>query len=197
MKKIIGLAIAALIVITIAGVGTFAFFNDTETSGNNIISAGTLDLKTNNADGVNAVMTVTDLAPGKSVGPETIVLKNAGTINAGHLDLTVSYEEADGTEPTDTGLASNISSDAFAGQLVVNTLMYGTTDLLTKVTDANANGFKDVQDVSTADLTDLAGINASDSADFVIKVTLDGASTGNTFQGDGINITFNFDLQQQ
>jgi spore coat-associated protein N len=197
LKKIIGLAIAALIVITIAGVGTFAFFNDTESSANNIITAGTLDLKTNDANGVDSVLTVQDLAPGNSVGPATVELKNAGSIDAAHMDISVTYSENDGTEPGDPGLAADVSQDEFAAQLKVNTLRYGATDLLTKVTDANANGFKDIQDVSNSDLTGLLGLDSAATANFVIEVTLDGASTGNDFQGDGINITLNFDLQQQ
>jgi spore coat-associated protein N len=197
MKKIIGLAIAALIVITIAGVGTFAFFNDTESSSGNIISAGTLDLRTNDANGLDSVLTVTDLAPGNSVGPATVELKNAGTIDAAHMDISVTYSENDGTEPDDPGLAANMSKEAFAAQLKVKTLTYGATDLLSKVTDINTNGFKDVQDVANSDLTGLAGLDSAAAANFVIEVTLDGNSTGNDFQGDGINITFNFDLQQQ
>ena len=44
MKKIIGLSIAALLIIGIVGVGTFAYFSDTATSTGNTWTAGTLVL---------------------------------------------------------------------------------------------------------------------------------------------------------
>jgi predicted ribosomally synthesized peptide with SipW-like signal peptide len=44
MKKIIGLTIAALLIIGIVGAGTFAYFSDTATSTGNTFTAGTLVL---------------------------------------------------------------------------------------------------------------------------------------------------------
>ena len=44
MKKIIGLSIAALLIIGIVAVGTFAYFSDTATSTGNTFAAGTLVL---------------------------------------------------------------------------------------------------------------------------------------------------------
>ena len=49
MKKIIGLTIAIVLAVGIFGVATFAYFTDTETSTGNTFTAGTLDLKTNDA----------------------------------------------------------------------------------------------------------------------------------------------------
>ena len=64
MKKILGLTIAALIVMALVGGGTWAYFSDPETSTGNILSAGTLDLKTNLANGVTATLLAENLAPG-------------------------------------------------------------------------------------------------------------------------------------
>ena len=48
MKKILGLSVAALLVIAMVGGATWAFFQDTESSTGNRIMAGTLDLTLGN-----------------------------------------------------------------------------------------------------------------------------------------------------
>lgn len=58
----------------------YAYFSDTETSPNNSFTAGTLDLKINNADDpVPATFTATNLAPG-SHGNAKMTVSNVGTI---------------------------------------------------------------------------------------------------------------------
>jgi len=80
MKTIIGLTIAFILAVGMIGVGTFAYFSDTETSAGNQLTAGTLDLKTDDADGVSETLYATNLAPGDTVGPSTIQLKNSGSV---------------------------------------------------------------------------------------------------------------------
>ena len=80
MKKIIGLTIAFLLAVFMLGVGTYAMFNDTETSTGNKLAAGTLDLKSDDADGVSQTLYTTNLAPDEIVGLFTIVLKNSGSV---------------------------------------------------------------------------------------------------------------------
>ena len=85
MKKILISLMAIALVIGLVGAGSFALFNDTETSTGNTFTAGTLDL---NLDGgnVNVVkFTVTDTYPGAS-GSGTWTLVNAGSL-AGYVDL--------------------------------------------------------------------------------------------------------------
>ena len=50
MKKILGLTIAALLVMGMVGGGTWAYFSDTEASTNNSLTAGTLDLNVDGGD---------------------------------------------------------------------------------------------------------------------------------------------------
>ncbi|MCD6358886.1 MAG: lamin tail domain-containing protein, partial [Dehalococcoidia bacterium] len=176
------------------GGGVFAAFNDTEASANNNFIAGTLDLKTNNADGVTATFDATNMKPGDSAGPEVIELKNAGTVDGETLDISFSYVENDGVEPTDAKLQINKSADDFASELVVNTLTRETSDLLVLVNDVNGNGQKDLYDVAHSDLTGLDGIGAGETKDFKMKVTLN--DVGNDFQADGITMTITFTLNQ-
>ena len=193
LKVLTSLLIIGAVSVAMVG-GTFAYFSDVEGSSSNILQAGTLDLKTNDADGVTATLSATNMKPGDSQGPATVTLKNAGSIDGSSLNIDIGYVESDGTEPTDTGLANDISADDFADELTVNTLTYGGTNLLTGITDADGDGI-DMKEVAAADLTGQAGINASGTADFVVKVTLK-SSAGNDLQGDGINVTFTFTLNQ-
>jgi predicted ribosomally synthesized peptide with SipW-like signal peptide len=86
MKKILGLSIAALLVIAMVAGGTFAYFQDTETSTGNSFTAGTLDLKLDGGD-INVVkFTVTNANPGES-GHNFWTLHNAGSLQ-GYLNLS-------------------------------------------------------------------------------------------------------------
>ena len=104
MKKILGLTIAALLVIAMVAAGTFAFFQDTETSTNNNITAGTLDLKINSADvNYNIIAALTNKKPGDADATAFASLTNSGTLTG---KLTVAFgsvaniESATGTEFT-------------------------------------------------------------------------------------------------
>jgi len=101
MKKILGLTVAALLVMALVGGGTWAYFSDVETSSANILSAGTLDL---NIDGDNVnvnMLTLSDIKPGDTDGgsPGTVELKNVGSITG---DLTIATGASTETESTGT-----------------------------------------------------------------------------------------------
>lgn len=80
MKKILGLAIAALLIIATVGFGTWSYFSDTETSSDNQISAGTLALSINAGYTDVTIMTgLSNKAPGDS-GTAYATLKNEGSL---------------------------------------------------------------------------------------------------------------------
>jgi hypothetical protein len=193
MKRVLGLIIYTVILLgVLAGTVRSAntFFVDTEGSSSNQFTAGTLDLKTNNADGVTQTLYATGLKPNVSVGPATITLKNNGTTNGSTLDIALSYAESDGSPNT-----VNLSADATAAVIEVTTLTYNGANLLTGINDSNGNGYKDIQDFMNASLTGLAGLTVGQSKDFVMTIKMrDGIS--NDFQGDGIAMTINFTLRQ-
>jgi spore coat-associated protein N len=190
MKRILGLTIAFMLLIGMVGIGTFAYFSDTETTPSNQMAAGTLDLKTNDADGVSQTLYATDMAPGDTVGPQTITLRNGGSVSGVTIDLSFSCTESDGS-PNPT----NMTANATAAMIEVTTLNYGGTSLLGSVSDDNSNGYKDIEDLKKSDLSGQSGINASGTKDFEIAVQLR-AETGNDFQADGISLTMTFVLNQ-
>ena len=189
MKKILGLTIAFMLLISMGGIGTWAYFQDTETSTGNVLAAGTLDLKTDDVDGVTQTLYAINLKPGDSV-PGSIILGNTGSVAGSTLDLAFSYVEND-----DIPNSVPMSADATAAVIEVTTLNYGI-DLLPGIGDYQPNGYKDIEDLKYAtNLSDLTGIGASGTRVFTITVQLR-ADTSGDFQSDGINITMTFTLNQ-
>ena len=190
VKKGLVLTIASLLFITLAGIGAWAYFLDTESSAENQFSAGTLDLKTNDADGVTQTLFITSMKPGDTVGPETINLNNAGTLDGSTLDIAFSYVESDGSP----NLVDK-SADDTAALMEVTTLIYGGSSLMGNVNDTNSNGYKDIEDLKNADLSGQSGLNAEATKGFEIAIRLK-ESMGNDFQTDGITVTITFTLNQ-
>ena len=191
MKKIIGLTIAFMLLIGMTGIGTWAYFSDVEASTGNQMTAGTLDLKTNDVDGVSQTLFVTNMAPGDTVGPETITLKNTGSVDGSTLDLVFSYIENDGSSNL-----VDMTADETAAMLEVTVLNYDGSSLLGSISDGNSNTWTDIEDLKNADLSGQSSIAASASKDFQIAVQLRGVETGNDFQSDGIIVTMTFTLNQ-
>jgi len=190
MKKIIGLTIVFMLLIGMTGIGTWAYFSDVETSTGNQMTAGTLDLKTDDVDGVSQTLFATNMAPGDTVGPETISLKNTGSVDGLTLDLAFSYINNDGSPNP-----APMTADATAAMLEVTTLNYNLVSLLGSISDFQPNGYTDIEDLKNADLSGLNGIDASANKVFEIEVKLrDGA--GGDFQADGITVTMTFTLNQ-
>ncbi|MFC1987567.1 TasA family protein [Chloroflexota bacterium] len=190
MKKMLGLSIALVLSIGFISVGTWAYFSDTESSADSQLIIGTLDLKTNDADGVTQTLYDTSLMPGGTIGPSTIVLKNAGSITGSALDIAFAYVESDGSPN-----AVNQTADATAAVMEVVTLNYGGSSILGSVGDLNVNGYKDIQDLKNANLTGQSGLTPSATKNFQIAVQLR-SDTSNDFQADGITVTMTFTLNQ-
>lgn len=190
MKRILGLMVAIMLLTGMTGIGTWAYFSDVETSTGNVLAAGTLDLKTNDIDGVSQTLLATNMRPGDTVGPETITLKNSGSVPGASLDLAFTYIESD-SSPNPV----NLSADATAAVVEVTTLNYGGSSLLGSVSDNNTNGYKDVQDLKNANLSGLTGIAPSATKQFEIAVSLR-STASKDFQADGISVTMTFVLNQ-
>jgi len=190
MKKIVVLSLGLIMVVGIIGVETFAYVADTETSSDNRLIAGTLDLKTDDTDGVSQTLYATGVSPGATVGPATIALKNAGTTNGATLDIVSSYANSDGIPNTVPKTA-----DEVAAMIEVVTLSYGGSSLLSSISDVNGNGYKDAYDLKNSDLTGLSGLAPGATKNFDISVQLR-SETGNDFQADGVAMTMTFTLKQ-
>jgi predicted ribosomally synthesized peptide with SipW-like signal peptide len=98
VKKILGLSIAALLVLGLVGGGTWAYFSDTETSTGNFFAVGTLDLEVNGADPLTGTLidgSSVQLAPGDSLTQVSIPCDNTGNLT-GDLYVRISSVVAAG-----------------------------------------------------------------------------------------------------
>lgn len=82
MKKILGLTLAALLITTIAVGGTWAYFSDSETSQNNTLTVGTLNLQVGATDPCTESIDIgTELKPGDSGNAADWTVSNLGNIS--------------------------------------------------------------------------------------------------------------------
>ncbi len=86
MKKILGLSVAALMVMGLVGGGTWAYFNDTEIISGNALIAGTLNLAVDKT--AYFTVDVEDAAP--SLVTSAASLGNVVLTNSGSIDGTLS-----------------------------------------------------------------------------------------------------------
>jgi predicted ribosomally synthesized peptide with SipW-like signal peptide len=212
MKKILGLAIAAVLVMATVAFGTWSYFTDTETSNNNQITAGTLDLKINNADTDYKILdptvdvTLANKAPGDT-GSAFAPLKNAGTlpglfsITSGSITNTFatvgSSEFADGV--------GNLGADSqIAPWIDVNAnSTFDTGDLALK-SDGTvvpfATGLQWGTWNSFASKTwnpVIASMAKNAIVNFYINWRIDTTDTNvNEIQGDSVKLSFSFYLDQ-
>ncbi len=87
MKKILGLTLAAVLVLAMVAGGTWAYFSDTETATASL-AAGTLDLDVNDLDTAQVLFNVSDKGPGESGTSDVVTLKNSGNLT-GELDISI------------------------------------------------------------------------------------------------------------
>ncbi len=184
---VLGLASAGL------GYGTFAYFTDEETSTANIFTAATLDLKTDDADGVTATIADSSFVPGDTA-TGSIVLKNGGNLATGlDLDFKATMAVTDDTAANAGGACA--ASDQIDKFITVTTLTYGATDLLATIADADADGRKSLDDLEAhgvfSDLTDPGTAGTT----LTITVSYDTAAP-NCNQADSVDMTLTFQLAQ-
>jgi spore coat-associated protein N len=107
VKRIFGLVIAAFIILAMVGVGTWAYFSDTEASTGNTFTAGTLDLNINGGNTAVTMFTgLSNLKPGDNNDSSnaTCTLLNHGSL-AGKLSVASAMTaHSAGTNPADTDI---------------------------------------------------------------------------------------------
>jgi spore coat-associated protein N len=216
MKKIMGLAISATLLIALVVGGTWAYFQDTEATKNNTFTAGTLDLTLGGSSNVEtALFTVSNVAPGDA-DAATAALENIGSI-AG--DLSVTIGSITNTESTgDTEYEKDNIGGAGNGELGANLDValyfdldgggWGQGDIGLKIdsgsyiTYENTDGNVDLvyikaDDLASANWAGVYALAASGTVNLVIDWKVDyGTSVNNDFQGDSVEFDVTFVLKQ-
>ena len=198
MNKKILIAIMTIgLVAMLAGTGIYALFSDTETSGPNTFTAGTIDL-TKTAE---TSISLTNMKPGDISPTGTITVTNAGTL-PGSFYGTSNYVK--------TG---TMGADTFAKMLLITAFTADAVDITSQIPDVDTDGRKTLYDmVNDGSGVTLGSYPASPgrlgtwysydpnmasgaSHTYSITVTFDTAA-GNTYQGQGLTLTFYFLLTQ-
>lgn len=177
---------------TVGAYGTFAYFNDTESSTSNLFAAGTLDLQLSTAEpgGVNAFVEAGNFAPG-DVESGTLTLNNTGSIYDGDAEgHSVSLSIDTAITQTDAGE----STTDMAKYLEVTVFTYDGTALVSQVTDANGNGYIDLEDLGAHTFSGLADPGSA-GKNLDVEVSFH-TSAGNDLQGDEVNVQWDFTLAQ-
>jgi predicted ribosomally synthesized peptide with SipW-like signal peptide len=205
VKKILFVLMACVLCIGLVG-GAFAYFSDTETSEDNVFTAGTLDLQVDkNPDGSvkewvddsdsnfptynNIYGALVDaLKPGDTA--HTIVgIKNAGTIDGtAYLTFTnvVNYENGQ-NEPEAAADATAGATEGELGGVIMVTITYdGGTAVTGPVT---------LDSLSGTQFT-LGPLGAGVDTDVTIDLAIDGPSVGNEIQSDKVEFDIVFGLEQ-
>jgi len=202
MKKILGLTVAAFIVIAMVSAGTWAYFSDVESSTDNSLTGGTLDLNWNggNDTGV-ATFSESNKAPGDE-GTGSKTLANAGSLS-GELDIAfglitntggsggTEYEDGNGDLGGVAQIAVYLDIDQSGGWnagdigLKSDGSTYTTGDLQYATINSYAS--------ASWDAVQTMAVSAAD--DFVIAWNIPTSAT-NSIQGDGISFDITFTLEQ-
>lgn len=218
MKKILGLAIAALLVVGLVGGATWAYFSDVETSTDNTLTAGTLDLNMAGGDTDVKILTtnIDNVAPGDS-GSDTCILANVGTLD-GELDIDISAttnatnttENAEDDQDTDTGgdlggqalmvlwLDADESGTFNAGDIELNTTGANAYNATTNSSLDKAT----IDSYGTGSISynaAFATLNAAGGTNPAVTFTIDWevpGDTDNRIMSDSVSFDITFTLEQ-
>ncbi len=194
---------------------SLAYFTDVATSTGNTFKAGTLDLKVSDHDewfgnGVTETWTMANMEPGNTaVGPLYVNLANSGTIAADHVEISFSHtidEQTNppGFNPVDSDTNRESKPGDLAKWLEITAMTYDTKNFLIGYTDANHNGFFDLEDVTMSPYTDDGGPldnlpapppNYGGTRSFMLSLKFNAGAT-NDIQGDTLTTTVYFTLNQ-
>lgn len=183
-RRVLGGIITVGAAAAAAGAGTFAAFSDTETSSENTISAGKLNLAFGDGSDGSATTTisVSDAKPDAS-GSGTSTLENTGNID-GYVDLVFgSPSNTEGDNPESEG---DTDSPGDLGNILEVDVIVGTTTV-------RSGTFNDVFDGTEADVS--IPLAANSTKDITISWSLPG-SAGNNIQGDTCSADLTVELGQ-
>ncbi len=207
MKRILlGSMMIGLVAALVSG-GVFASFIDTETSTGNTFAAGTMDLQIRDggpwgdsgpAGGpADAEWTLTCMKPGDGRSG-SVDLKNVGCIEADHLEIAVDFTLTDPPGP-ESDTQENTPADHMADFMLIEDMEYvhdgAITDCAALLTDNDGDG-PDLLELKQQGLDDLSPPPDDVGDERVTMYLVFSPDAGNDFQGDTLNMTLTFTLNQ-
>lgn len=213
-KKILLLVLLLIVVAAATVAATAALFTDTETSGTNTFTAGTLNMTVGGADGTAfESFSISNIgADGTVSGGKTWTVTNDGSVD-GQLAMSITgltNTENDCNEPeaiVDTTCGDPGTGDGELGAAIATTLLVDrdstgssfsdetvhTSDLAT----ASQAGYATAWNTYAAALGDgYVAVDAGASVDVTLNWATTPASYTNVIQSDSVTFTVQFDLTQ-
>jgi spore coat-associated protein N len=202
VKKIVGLTISALLIIVTVGGATWSFFADFESSTDNSLASGTLDLNIDGGDTAVTTFSVADVEPGDS-GSGSNVLSNSGSMS-GELDVTFSavtnvggsgggeYEDGIGHLGGVAEMAVYIDVDQ-SGSWTSGDI--GLKSNETKYYWPTALDYDIINNYDSDDFDAVETMASSASDNFRILWSVP-SGAGNNIQGDSVSFGVTFTLEQ-
>lgn len=201
LNSIMVIAITALLV----QAGTWAFFTDNEKSQSYSAATVRLDLKVADADedgggldGVHNTWVMSNALPGLSTVAASVWFRNAGTVKADHLEIGVNNQVVDPPGPESDSEESTTDMDKAVQITEMNYVTdTSTVNCLSLLSDSNANGYKDLDDLEAQGLDNLEPPLKSNVLSSHLDMSLkfhEGAD--NDYQGDTLYSEFAFTLNQ-
>jgi spore coat-associated protein N len=205
VKRLIPAILPIFFVALLLSAGTFAYFTDAERSTGNTFAAGTLDLKIGDwnedfKDGVTATWTLSNMKPGDTIGPYSVLLRNFGSIEADHVEIKCTNTVTDPPGPeSDTEEGTTDMDKA----MEITILAYDENNLLYVLPDLNGNGIKDLNDFENFNggqgfdhITPVPAANQGTTRTFTMALRFHPTLADNDYQGDILTVTITFTLNQ-
>jgi predicted ribosomally synthesized peptide with SipW-like signal peptide len=209
------------LVATMAGAGLYAYFSDTETTNEIILTAGTLDLKLSHSsagpwtDGVTGTWTLSNMKPGDETPLARVFFKNFGSVPSSTMTITCDYSVDETTNPveSDTDPYTNEHPDEMAKYMVITYICYKNDEINIDCLTGKDDGYPPKEDWKISDMDGDGRITLYDlkmdplvnlpSSDTVsnkytqldMRIKFD-ENAGNDFQGDTFDLTMIFTLKQ-
>jgi len=183
-KLAMGIVTGAMAVSLIGG-GTYAYFNDVETS-NNTFAAGTLDL----AVSPTTIIDVDNLKPGDTM-VRTFNLENNGSLDIAEVLLSTDYSVKN----------SGVRNTEDLGKHIRVNIMYNADKPNDPINWITLYDLKNMTPKLVADKYlgrgENSGLTSGDSDKLRVKFEfVDNGEDQNQFQGDSVKLTWTFDAQQ-
>ena len=191
MSKKIILGLFGLVVVgSAAAMGTRAYFSEKGEVKGNVFETGTLALKLDGSESATAVWKIETGKPGDEVSG-TVNVKNAGTVEADHIEITTLNAVTEAT--SGSGTEAKIPLDTV---LEITTLTYDGASVLGQVEDKNGNNIKDLDDLEKVELDNLALMDTGVDHPLAMTVSFNPVLTIGEHQGDSATTTLTVTLNQ-
>jgi predicted ribosomally synthesized peptide with SipW-like signal peptide len=207
VKKILLNLMAIVLCAGMTG-SAFAYFTDVETSTDNTLRAGTLDLKIADedewfGDGVSSTWAMKNMVPGETaVGPFSVNLHNSGNIAGSHVEISFNHVIDEASQPVEPDADPTSTPGKMAKWIQITAMTYDTFNFVSHYIDANGNGIFDLEDVTMSPYIDDGGLldnlpapTGAGVRSFTMALKFAAGAT-NDIQGDILTTSVSFTLNQ-